>query len=165
MIEIRFHGRGGQRMNLWAEALARAALSEGRYGQTYVSFGLDQVGVPNTAITRVSDRFIRERAAASTTPDFAVLLDASLPGTITAGLKAGGVAVVPSGKAAVGGDKWRVVEVATSGLSADEARDVLLGAVAALSGAAGLGALQSAVRGAGLGDFDGALARGYAAAT
>lgn len=162
MIEIRFHGRGGQRMNLWAEALARAALQEGNYSQTYVSFGLDQVGVPNTAITRVSDQPIRERASASTAPDFAVLLDPSLPGTITNGLKASGTAIVPNGKAAAGGDRWRVVEVATAGLNADEVRAVLLGTVTGLSGAASLSALQAAVRAVGLGDFDGALAKGYA---
>jgi Pyruvate/2-oxoacid:ferredoxin oxidoreductase gamma subunit len=35
MIEVRFHGRGGQRMNLWAEALARAAMDDGNYAQTW----------------------------------------------------------------------------------------------------------------------------------
>ncbi len=162
MTEIRFHGRGGQRLNLWAEALARAAMQEGRYSQTWVNFGLDQTGVPNTAVTRVGDGPIRERAAMSTAPDFAVLLDASLPGTITAGLKPGAVVIVPRGKAAAGGDKWRLVEVAP-GATADETRAMLLGATAALSQTVGLEALQAAARSAGLGDFDAALARGFSA--
>jgi pyruvate ferredoxin oxidoreductase gamma subunit len=153
MIEIRFHGRGGQQMNLWAEALARAAMDDGHYSQTWVAFGLDQTGVPNTAVTRIDDAPIRLRASNATAPNFVVLLDPTLPGGITAGLQPDGVAIVPAGKAAAGGGNARIIEAPTAGLKPNEMRAVLLGAVAALSGACSEAALAKAIEAIGLGDL------------
>jgi 2-oxoacid:acceptor oxidoreductase gamma subunit (pyruvate/2-ketoisovalerate family) len=152
MIEIRFHGRGGQQMNLWAEALARAAMDDGRYSQTWVAFGLDQTGVPNTAVTRIDDAPIRLRASNAAAPNFVVLLDPTVPGSIAAGLQPDGVAIVPAGKAASGGGA-RVIEAPTAGLKPNEMRAVLLGAVAALSGACSEAALVKAIEAVGLGDL------------
>jgi len=46
MIEIRFHGRGGQGAVTSAELLALAAIEEGKYAQAFPSFGPERRGAP-----------------------------------------------------------------------------------------------------------------------
>ncbi len=46
MIEIRFHGRGGQGAVTSAELLALAAIGEGKYAQAFPSFGPERRGAP-----------------------------------------------------------------------------------------------------------------------
>ena len=41
MIEIRFHGRGGQGAVTAAEILAKAVFEEGKYTQAFPSFGVE----------------------------------------------------------------------------------------------------------------------------
>jgi pyruvate ferredoxin oxidoreductase gamma subunit len=101
MIEIRFHGRGGQGAVTAVELLAQAAIAEGKYAQGFPNFGPERRGAPVTAFLRVSDEpiYLREKIEK---PDVAVVLDASLLDLVDVcvGLKPGGtlVANIPQGK-------------------------------------------------------------------
>jgi pyruvate ferredoxin oxidoreductase gamma subunit len=97
MIEIRFHGRGGQGAVTSAELLALAAIGEGKYAQAFPSFGPERRGAPVVAFCRISEQPIRIRANISE-PDIVVVLDASLLKivNVAAGLKPKGVLVTTS---------------------------------------------------------------------
>ncbi|MFA4874731.1 MAG: 2-oxoacid:acceptor oxidoreductase family protein [bacterium] len=97
MIEIRFHGRGGQGAVTSAELIALAAIELGRYAQSMPSFGPERRGAPVQAFLRVSDEPIRVRAEV-TRPDIVVVLDEGLLHImdVTAGLKPGGLVVINS---------------------------------------------------------------------
>jgi pyruvate ferredoxin oxidoreductase gamma subunit len=94
MIEIRFHGRGGQGAVTSAELLALAAIEEGKYAQAFPSFGPERRGAPVLAFCRISDQPIRIRANIYE-PNLVVVLDASLLKivNVAAGLKPGGILV------------------------------------------------------------------------
>ena len=95
MIEIRFHGRGGQGAVTSAELVALAAIGEGKYAQSMPSFGPERRGAPVQAYLRVSEKPIRIRAEIIQ-PDIVVVLDESLleVANAAAGLKDGGLLVV-----------------------------------------------------------------------
>ena len=97
MIEIRFHGRGGQGAVTSAELLALAAIGEGKYAQAFPSFGPERRGAPVVAFCRIDDERIRIRANIYE-PDIVVVLDASLLTivNVAAGLKAEGILVTTS---------------------------------------------------------------------
>ena len=77
MIEIRFHGRGGQGAVTSVELLALAAIEEGKYAQGFPSFGPERRGAPVLAFSRVDDKPIKLRCKI-VKPDVVVVLDASL---------------------------------------------------------------------------------------
>lgn len=95
MIEVRFHGRGGQGAVTCAELIALAAIELGKYAQSMPSFGPERRGAPVQAYLRVSDEPIRIRAEILN-PDIIVVLDESLLEVANAasGLKDGGLLVV-----------------------------------------------------------------------
>ncbi len=95
MIEIRFHGRGGQGAVTSAELIALAAISEGKYAQAFPSFGPERRGAPVLAFCRVADTPIRLRSQIYE-PDVVVVLDPSLINVVdvTIGLKPGGSVVL-----------------------------------------------------------------------
>jgi pyruvate ferredoxin oxidoreductase gamma subunit len=97
MIEIRFHGRGGQGAVTSAELLALAAIGEGKYAQAFPSFGAERRGAPLMAFCRISDQPIKIRANIYE-PDLVVVLDASLLRVVdvAAGLKPNGILVTTS---------------------------------------------------------------------
>jgi len=97
MIEIRFHGRGGQGAVTSAELLAQAAIQEGKFAQAFPSFGPERRGAPVLAFSRVSSEQIRIRSQINR-PDVVLVLDASLLDImdVSEGLKKGGVVVVNS---------------------------------------------------------------------
>lgn len=78
MTTVIFHGRAGQPVPRLAELLAAAALRDGRFSQTWRVFAITPVRGPIAAVTRVSDRYIRERAPVAVKADWAVVLDPSL---------------------------------------------------------------------------------------
>lgn len=94
MIEIRFHGRGGQGAVTSAELLALAAIKEGKYAQAFPSFGPERRGAPVVAFCRISDERIRVRAVIAR-PDIVLVLDPSILRLVhvSDGLKADGVLV------------------------------------------------------------------------
>ena len=96
MIEIRWHGRGGQGAVTSAEILAQAAISEGKYAQAFPSFGPERRGAPVLAFVRIHpDKPIRVRSSI-TEPDVVAVLDPSLLGivNVASGLKPRGIVIV-----------------------------------------------------------------------
>jgi pyruvate ferredoxin oxidoreductase gamma subunit len=100
LIEIRWHGRGGQGAVTSAELLAQAAISEGKYAQAFPSFGPERRGAPVLAFVRIdSQEPIRIRAEI-TQPDVVVVLDPGLLSivNVTSGLKDNGILVINTKK-------------------------------------------------------------------
>ncbi len=101
MIEIRFHGRGGQGAVTCAELLAVAAISENKFAQGFPSFGPERRGAPVAAFARVAPDRIRLRSKIYE-PDVVVVLDPTLleVANPAQGLKATGVLIVNTDKPA-----------------------------------------------------------------
>lgn len=99
MIEVRFHGRGGQGAVTSAEMLALAAIEEGKYAQGFPSFGPERRGAPVVAYSRVDDKPIRLRSKIYN-PDIVVVLDSSLLkiSDPSQGLKKGGMLIINTHK-------------------------------------------------------------------
>lgn len=99
MLEVRFHGRGGQGAVTSAEIIALAAINLGKHAQSMPSFGPERRGAPVLAYLRVSDEQIRIRAEI-TKPDMVVVLDDSLVEVVdvTAGLKSNDLLVINTTK-------------------------------------------------------------------
>jgi len=96
LVEIRWHGRGGQGAVTSAELLAQAAIGEGKYAQAFPSFGPERRGAPVQAFVRISsNQPIRNRAGV-TQPDVVVVLDPGLLSIVdvTSGLKKNGIVVL-----------------------------------------------------------------------
>jgi pyruvate ferredoxin oxidoreductase gamma subunit len=91
MIEIRFHGRGGQGAVTSARILAIAADKEEKHSQAFPAFGPERRGAPVQAFTRIDDRPITLRSLVYE-PDYIVVLDPSLLRCVDVGvgLKKGG---------------------------------------------------------------------------
>ncbi|RLG44920.1 MAG: pyruvate synthase subunit porC [Thermoproteota archaeon] len=90
MIEVRWHGRGGQGVWTASNLLAMAALKEGKYVQSFPTFGPERMGAPIMAFTRISDEPI-ELHCSVYEPDIVVVLDPTLLGPgIIEGLKPNG---------------------------------------------------------------------------
>lgn len=97
MIEIRFHGRGGQGAVTAAEILAKAAFEDGKYCQAFPFFGAERKGAPVMAFTRIADKPIRRRYQVYN-PDYVVVLDETLLEAVDvlSGLKENGKVVINS---------------------------------------------------------------------
>lgn len=95
MIEVRFHGRGGQGAVTSAELVALAAIEEGKFAQGFPSFGPERRGAPVVAFARVDEKPIRLRSKVYQ-PDVAVVLDPSLLKILdpSQGLKPGGLLII-----------------------------------------------------------------------
>lgn len=77
MLQVRFHGRGGQGVVTAAELLSVAAFLDGHEAQAFPSFGSERMGAPVAAFCRISDTPIRLREPV-TEPDVVVVVDATL---------------------------------------------------------------------------------------
>ena len=97
MIEIRFHGRGGQGAVTAAEILAKAAFEDGKYCQAFPFFGAERKGAPVMAFTRIHDKPIRRRYQVYN-PDHVLVLDETLLEAVDvlSGLKEGGKVIINS---------------------------------------------------------------------
>ncbi len=102
LIEIRWHGRGGQGAVTSTEMLAQAAISEGKYAQAFPSFGPERRGAPVQAFNRVDTREPVRIRADINEPDVVVVLDPSLLDkvNVTSGLKKNGWVVINTRKTA-----------------------------------------------------------------
>ena len=102
LVEIRWHGRGGQGAVTSAELLAQAAINEGKYAQAFPAFGAERRGAPVVAFVRIdNDKQIRVRAEIEE-PDVVVVLAANLLRVVdvSSGLKANGILVLNTPKTA-----------------------------------------------------------------
>jgi pyruvate ferredoxin oxidoreductase gamma subunit len=95
LIEIRWHGRGGQGVVTAGKLLAETALGTGLYFQAFPDYGPERMGAPIRAFTRLSSKPITIHSQIEQ-PDVVLVLDPSLLGTVpvTEGLKEEGVLVV-----------------------------------------------------------------------
>lgn len=97
MIEIRWHGRGGQGAKTVSQLLAGAALRRGRYVQAFPEYGPERSGAPVKAFTRLDTKEIRVHCSVYE-PDIVVVLDPTLLHAkevrVTEGLKRHGILLV-----------------------------------------------------------------------
>ena len=155
MIEVRWHGRGGQGGFTAARLLGMAAaLFEGRFALAFPAFGPERRGAPVLGFTRIDDRKVTDRSAVSAC-DIVVVLDDTLLGPgVVSGLRAGGVVVVntarhelpialPAGARLVRSD---ATALALEVLGKPIANTAMLGVLAAATGVVRLESLEKAVR-------------------
>ncbi|MEM3437332.1 MAG: 2-oxoacid:acceptor oxidoreductase family protein [Nitrososphaerales archaeon] len=97
MIEIRWHGRGGQGAVTAAELLAKAAIKQGLYAQAFAMFGPERRGSPVVAFNRIDKEPIEVRSQIYE-PDIVIILDPLLIKIVdvTAGLKPKGTLIINS---------------------------------------------------------------------
>lgn len=95
MIEVRFHGRGGQGVVTAAKLLAETAMKEGKYFQALPDYGGERMGAPIRAYTRISSTLIIPHCLV-TEPDIVVVIDSTLIDFIdvTEGVNEHGIFVV-----------------------------------------------------------------------
>ncbi len=97
MIEIRFHGRGGQGAVVASEILATALFKEKKFVQTFPEFGVERRGAPVQAFLRYADSPIKIRYKVYN-PDHIVIFDKVLINQVPIfeGLKKGGWVLINS---------------------------------------------------------------------
>jgi len=99
MIEIRWHGRGGQGAKTASQLLADAAFMSGKFVQSFPEYGPERSGAPITAYNRISD----ERCLVHSNiyePNFVAVVDETLLESVdvAAGVKEGGAVIVNTSK-------------------------------------------------------------------
>lgn len=99
LIEIRWHGRGGQGAKTASLLLADAAFNTGKYIQGFPEYGPERMGAPITAYNRISDAPITIHSNIYE-PDYVVVVDDTLLESVdvTAGLKEDGAIVINTTK-------------------------------------------------------------------
>jgi len=99
LIEIRFHGRGGQGAVVASNMLADAAFREGKHVQAFPFFGVERRGAPVSSFTRINDIPIKIRSQVYN-PDYVIVLDSTLIDIIdvTSGLKRNGIIIINTDK-------------------------------------------------------------------
>ncbi len=99
MIELRFHSRGGQGGVIAGKLLAVAVFKEGKFVQTFPTFGVERRGAPVMTFVRIDNRPIRLRNQVYN-PDHLIVLDPSLIQfyDVLQGLKPGGIILVNTDK-------------------------------------------------------------------
>lgn len=99
MVEIRWHGRGGQGAKTACLLLADVAFSSGKHVQGFPEYGPERMGAPITAYNRISD----DRCTIHSNiyePDYVVVVDETLLTAVdvTSGLKPEGAVIINSDK-------------------------------------------------------------------
>ena len=99
LIEIRWHGRGGQGAKTASLLLADAAFNTGKYIQGFPEYGPERMGAPITAYNRISTKPITIHSNIYE-PDYVVVVDDTLLESVdvTAGLKKTGAIVINTTK-------------------------------------------------------------------
>lgn len=163
MIEIRFHGRGGQGAVVASNILAEAAFMEGKEVSGFPFFGVERRGAPVTAYTRIAESKIRNKSGIYA-PDFVIVMDPSLLGAVNVadGLKPGGTLLVNTRKSPeklraeikLGSDRKLATVAATDiaikhklgSKAAPIVNSSVLGAFARASGVVGIESLVEAIK-------------------
>lgn len=99
LIEIRWHGRGGQGAKTASLLLADAAFNTGKYIQGFPEYGPERMGAPITAFNRISTEPIKVHSNIYE-PDYVVVVDDTLLSAVdvTAGLKEDGAIIINTTK-------------------------------------------------------------------
>ena len=162
MFQIRIHGRGGQGVVSASELLSVAAFEEGKYSQSFPSFGSERMGAPVQAFARISDENITIREPVME-PDMLIIQDPSLFNAVNVfdGAKKDGYLLINSAKTVqqLGIEEISsqypenhvmilpATELAMKYIKQAKPNTVLLGAFAALSHMVKITALEKAIRG------------------
>ena len=98
MVEIRWHGRGGQGAKTAALLFADAALAVGKHVQAFPEYGPERMGAPVQSFNRIDDQPILMHCPVKS-PNVVVVLDPTLMASInvTAGLGKDGTLIVNTG--------------------------------------------------------------------
>ncbi len=161
MFQVRIHGRGGQGVVSASQMMSVAAFHQGRYSQSFPSFGSERMGAPVMAFVRIDDKEIELREPVLD-PDLLIVQDPTLFHAIDvfSGLKPGGYLLINSGKsieelgveeAAAGLPEGNVLTVPASELALHYLKrptpnTILLGAFAAMSDLLELDGVEKAIR-------------------
>jgi len=99
VVEIRWHGRGGQGTKTASELLAEAAFNTGKNVQGFPEYGPERMGAPVAAFNRISDNQIRVHSNIYE-PNYVVVVDETLLDCVdvTWGLKEDGAIIVNTSK-------------------------------------------------------------------
>ncbi len=99
LVEVRWHGRGGQGIVTVSRLLAHAALLDGKYVQAFPEFGPERRGAPVTGYTRISDEPILIHSQIYN-PNIVVIVDPTLLGKtdVTSGLIENGTVIAHTEK-------------------------------------------------------------------
>jgi len=122
MLEILFHGRGGQGAVTAANVLVAAALKDGHRGvQAFPLFGSERRGAPVKAFARIADDEVNLRSQIYN-PDIVVVLDPALfkMVDVTEGLKLDGILILNTTSGPgdfVFSKKFKVAAVDAAGIS------------------------------------------------
>lgn len=158
ILEIRWHGRGGQGAWTASELLARAAIYEGKYVQSFPEFGPERMGAPVAAFTRVSSEPIKIHCAVYN-PDVVAVLDPTLLKAVPVadGLSEEGMIIVNSKDSPSEirkllktnkGKVWAVpaTEIAIKILGMPITNTAMLGTVARVTGIVSLESIEKVVK-------------------
>lgn len=156
--EVRWHGRGGQGAWTASELLAKAAIIEGKYVQSFPEFGPERMGAPLASYTRISNEPIRLHCSIYN-PNLVVVLDPTLLRSVDvlAGLTEEGTIVVNTQenpqtlkeKLKITSQKvWTVpaTDIAIKILNAPITNTAVLGAATRASSLVNLESIEKAVR-------------------
>lgn len=160
ILEVRWHGRGGQGAWTASELLARAAIAEGKHIQSFPEFGPERMGAPVTAFTRISTEPIKIHCAVYN-PDVVAVLDPTLLKTVKVanGLNEEGGSIIVNTKNSpeetrklLGTDKGKVWTVQASEISLKTlgmpiTNTAMLGAVARVTGIVSLETVEKMIKG------------------
>ena len=146
IVEIRWHGRGGQGAKTAALLFADAALSEGKYIQAFPEYGPERMGAPVQSFNRISDEPITLHCGISN-PKYVVVLDPTLMSSVDvlAGVPDDGMIIINTSKspeeikASLKNKKVKTFTVDASKIAKETiGRDIpntpMLGAMAAATG-------------------------------
>lgn len=159
ILEVRWHGRGGQGAWTASELLARAAIAEGKHIQSFPEFGPERMGAPVTAFTRISTEPIQIHCAVYN-PDVVAVLDPTLLKTVKVaeGLNDDGGNIIVNSKESpsqmrriLGTDKakvWTVqaTEISLRLLGMPITNTAMLGAVARVTGIVTLETIEQMIK-------------------
>lgn len=147
VLEIRWHGRGGQGAKTAAAMVAEVAVEAGKHAQAAPEYGAEREGAPIRAYTRISDGDIRVHDAIYY-PDIVVVLDETLLETqnVDSGLSEDGLLLVNTRRspgevrAALGVEGRRIYTIDATSLALEEIgrpipNTVMIGALCAVTGA------------------------------
>jgi pyruvate ferredoxin oxidoreductase gamma subunit/2-oxoisovalerate ferredoxin oxidoreductase gamma subunit len=159
MIEIRFHGRGGQGAVIASKIMAVAVFHEGQWVQSFPKFGVERRGAPVEAFLRIDrDKILLRNNVYE--PDHVVVLDPTLieATNVTTGLRPGGVVLINTTKKPAefpALKSWRVACVDASAIALKHrlgtpsqpiVNTAILGAVAKITGLVGIDSICAAIQ-------------------
>ena len=95
ILEIRWHGRGGQGAKTAALLMGESAAEAGKYVQAFPEYGPERMGAPVTAYNRISANPIRLHCSVEN-PKYVIVLDPTFYGAVdfTSGIRDGGAILI-----------------------------------------------------------------------